>query len=250
MTLVDELIAAAVVRFEFRRQLPQEPRAAYRHALIEHVKARDFSAAFELSFGKRQKDWTAAEVGQFQDYLVAMRGPRPEFGPGEVHAFPIVGTPAGAVEVSDDSLFMLADNGLHVVMDRRVAEPDWTVPIYASVLLTTGAVLSTIVSRGDRVAILKHLAQTQAVFGYWIVFDVYFHKITDRQAAVRGEAIGMHVGTRDRRLARMAEYERTPAGVVFPKPPMDIDMRNQTEVPYDPYAEIFVSTPPHTGQPS
>jgi hypothetical protein len=249
MTLIDELIAAAVVRFEFRRQLPQEPTVAYRHALIEHVKARDFSAAFELHFGKRQKDWTPTEAGHFQDSLLAMHGPRQEFGPDEVHAFPIVSTPAGAVEVSEENLFVLADHGLDIVRERRVAEPEWEAPIYASVLLTTGAMLSTITSRGDRVALIKHLARTHPVFGYWVVFDVYFHKITDRKSAVRGEAIGLHAGTRLRRLVKMAEYERTPAGIVFTEKPTEFDGRDKGTL-FDPYAEIFVSTPPPTGQPS
>src|SRR5580765_986778 len=110
MTLLAELMADAAARFDFRRQLPHEPTAAYRYALIEHVKARDFSAAFELHYGKRQKDWTPTEAGQFQDHLMAMRGPRQEFGPGETHEFPIVATPAGAVEVSEENLFILADH--------------------------------------------------------------------------------------------------------------------------------------------
>jgi hypothetical protein len=107
--------------------------------------------------------------------------------------------------------------------------------------------LVTKTQRGDRVAVLKELARRAPVFGFFIVFDLWMHKITNRSRAEKVEAIGMHIGSRGARIARIAEYKRTPAGIVFTDP-YEIDMRKEAAV--DPYAEILVSVPPSSGRPS
>jgi hypothetical protein len=91
------------------------------------------------------------------------------------------------------------------------------------------------------------------VFGFFLVFDAFIHAITETPAgkrAEKGEAILAQIGTRDLRVTKRRPYRRLKGRVVFDDPPPeDIDMRG-LDVVSDPYASIFVSVPPPTGQPS
>jgi hypothetical protein len=244
MTL-DELIAAAVARYEFRRQLRKETAAAYRVALIDHVETRDFAAAHELRIGKPQAEWSPDDVQDFKTRTLKIPRVRREFAPGETPiGLPVVCV-AGGGPVTEELLFTLADNGLTAVIERRIAEPQWDVPILISALLMDGSLVATTSARGSRVAILKYLARNSPLFGFFIAADMFLHTIDDT-TATKTEGIIMHIGTRERRLVRLATYSRTPAGVVF-APTKDMI---PTATDEDPYADVFVSVPPPAGPPS
>jgi hypothetical protein len=244
MTL-DELIAAAVARYEFRRQLRKETAAAYRVALIDHVETRDFAAAHELRIGKPQAEWSPDDVQDFKTRTLKIPRVRREFAPGETPiGLPVVCV-AGGGPVTEELLFTLADNGLTAVIERRIAEPQWDVPILISALLMDGSLVATTSARGSRVAILKYLARNSPLFGFFIAADMFLHTIDDT-TATKTEGIIMHIGTRERRLVRLATYSRTPAGVVF-APTKDMI---PTATDEDPYADVFVSVPPPPGPPS
>lgn len=247
MSVRAELVVELVSKYEFRMPQPGEGPVEYAKALFDHVKQYNFAEAYELAMGKRQRDWTPHEVSSFQDYMLAQGGPRREFAPGVEFSFPVVQSP-WREEVSEAHLSVLADRGLQAVIDRRRVEPDWDIPILASVLLTTGELLTTSTQRGDRVAVLRELARRYAVFGFFIVFDTYMHLITNREKAERLEAVTMHIGTRDRRVARVAVYRRTSSGIVF-DPTKEMDMRGEG-AQFDPYAEVLISVPSPTGKPS
>jgi hypothetical protein len=244
MTLA-ELIAAAVARYEFRRQLRKETAAAYRVALIDHVETRDFAAAHELRIGKPQAEWSPDDVQDFKTRTLKIPRVRREFAPGETPiGLPVVCV-AGGGPVTEELLFTLADNGLTAVIERRIAEPQWDVPILISALLMDGSLVATTSARGSRVAILKYLARNSPLFGFFIAADMFLHTIDDT-TATKTEGIIMHIGTRERRLVRLATYSRTPAGVVF-APTKDMI---PTATDEDPYADVFVSVPPPPGPPS
>jgi hypothetical protein len=244
MTL-DELIAAAVARYEFRRQLRKETAAAYRVALIDHVETRDFAAAHELRIGKPQAEWSPDDVQDFKTRTLKIPRVRREFAPGETPiGLPVVCV-AGGGPVTEELLFTLADNGLTAVIERRIAEPQWDVPILIAALLMDGSLVTTPSARGDRVAVLKYLARNSPLFGFFIAADMFLHTIGET-TATKTEGIVMHIGTRERRLVRLATYSRTPAGVVF-APTKDMI---PTATDEDPYADVFVSVPPPPGPPS
>jgi Arc/MetJ family transcription regulator len=127
MKLIDsELVAQAVLRYEFRLPTSADTVEGYLKALVAHVEQRDSAAAHELRLNKRQCDWTPAEVDAWQDYMFdAHKMPRQEFRPGEAFAFPVVATPAGTEPVTEAHLLKLADRGLQSVIARRRDEPDW-----------------------------------------------------------------------------------------------------------------------------
>jgi len=237
---LDELIAVAVARYEFRRQLRKETAAAYRVALIDHVETRDFAAAHELRIGKPQAEWSPDDVHDFKTRTLKIPRVRQEFAPGETpFGLPVVCVAGGSAAVTDELLFTLADNGLTAVIERRIAEPQWDVPILISALLMDGSLVATTSARGSRVAVLKYLARNSPLFGFFIAADMFLHTIDDT-TATKTEGIIMHIGTRERRLVRLATYSRTPAGVVF-APTKDMVPTASDE---DPYAEVFVSVPP------
>lgn len=250
MTLED-LITAAVDKFQFRPRMKKETAAAYRVALTDHVERRDFTAGHELRIGRAHAEWTPEDIKDFQTRILKVPRVRQEFAPGQTpFAIPVLRTPPrpGSPPVSQAFLESVADAGLQAIIDRRRAEPDWTVPILISVMLWDGTLLATATTeRGDRVAILKFMARNEPVFGFFIAADMIMH-ILDDTSAKRQEGIVMHVGTREKRTARVATYERTAAGIVFAAP-YDMDMRGPDTIE-DPYAEIFISTPPPAGPPS
>jgi len=155
----------------------------------------------------------------------------------------------------------MARRGHEATIARRIAQPNWEMPIFVTVLLLDARVLCTTTARGDRVALVKWLIQRYPVFGFFVAFDMWMHTMTDTgqnrapltgpmtpdATAGKSEAIGMHIGTRERRICRIAEYRRTPAGIQF-KDPIEFDMRGP-DVRQDPYAAVFVSVPP-SGRPA
>jgi hypothetical protein len=243
-------------RYDFRAPRVNEDPAAYRAALIAHVERRDFAAAHELRVGRPQAAWTAAEVQEFKRWMMNMAGPRQEFPPGTVKGFPII-RDEGPLAATEATMLGIADRGLAYAMElrrtrRKAREAQ---PILINVLLTTGVLLTTHVQRGDRVALLKQLARTEPVFGFFIVFDAWMHKIDERDGtASRVDAIVAQVGTRDLRLTKVRPYRIYPNGSIKfdPTPAFDLDWkRDDLGVDaHDPYAEIFVSTPPAAGRPS
>lgn len=250
MTTIDigMMMDDAARRFGFRRQEPQEPTAAYRHALAAHVDRFDFTAAHELRLGKPHASWTPEDIRAFRAHLeTEVPNARTAYLPGTGHPFPIVGMPPGSEAATTENLLAISRAGLMKVMDRRQHQPDWDVPIFVSVLLTNGAILATQTTRGDRVALLKMLAQNAPVFGFHIVFDAYLHLIADAGRHEKRDVILTHIGTREMRIAMWAPYRRTPAGIVFDAI-QEMDMRNANA--RDPYADVFVSVPPPVGKPS
>jgi hypothetical protein len=246
MTL-DEMIAAAARQYQFRRQLKKESAAAYRHALIAHVESHDFAMAHELRLGKPQPEWTVEEVIAFKHRILELPRTRQDHEWLMPAGTPVIATPPGTEDVTEAHLRELAEFGLQDIIGRRRRNPTWEVPIVVSVLLMTGSSLITTTQRGDRFALLKFLARNGPVFGFFLVADMFLHKIGDTKAE-KQEGIILHVGTRDMRLVRVATYARTPTGIVFAAP-FDMDMRSGNVID-DPYADIFVSVPPPTGAPS
>lgn len=239
MTLED-LIATAAERYQFRRKLKTETAAAYRHALTVHVEARDFAAAHELRIGKLQAEWAPDDVRDFQTHVLKIPRARQEFAPGQTPIGIPVALVASGLPVADGFLFKMADFALTTVINQRIADPHGIVPILITALLMDGSVVATSSPRGDRVAVLRYLARNSPLFGFFVTADMFLHQITDGQAATKTEGIIMHVGSRERRLVRIATYARTPAGVVF-APTTDMVPNAGDE---DPYAEVFVSVPP------
>lgn len=243
---LDDLIAAAARQYQFRRQLKRETAAAYRLALIDHVEVHDFAMAHELRLGKRQPDWTTEEVTAFKNRLLELPRTRQDHE-WRAPAGPILTTPPGSEAVTEAHLREGAEFAFQDTIGRRRQSPTWEAPIIVSVLLTTGSSLITTTQRGDRFALLKFLARNGPVFGYFLVADMFLHRLSEGRAE-KQEGIVLHAGTRGMRLMRVATYTRTPDGIVFADP-FDMDMHSG-DIIDDPYAEIFVTVPPPTGAPS
>lgn len=226
-----------------------ETAAAYRVALIDHVERRDFTMAHELRTGKAHAEWTPIEIAQFRERVFQVPRVKQEFAPGAAPSHVrVVASPPGTDPVNETHLLLLADAGLHAIMDRRVEEPDWTIPILISVLLMDGSLLTTsITERGDRVAVVKYIARSMPVYGFFIAADMILHTIGE-SSAERTEGIMMHIGTRELRIARVATYTRTDAGIVFAEP-FDINKCEGGTIE-DPYSDVFVTVPPPAGPPS
>jgi len=247
--VISPLAAAAIVTYKFRTRRPHEPEAEYLGDLVQHVEQRDFAAAHELRVGRRQADWTKADVQAFHEHLNrrGWHGPSEDLPPG------VTVRPAleiGIAEVSEAGLLAYATEMLDALVDLRKRRPTGELWIAASVVLTDGRALATFVSRGDRVAVIKALARTQPVFGFVVACDVFIHGIdTRRGEATKQDAIIAHVGTREIRLIKVRPYALEHGQAVFvDPPPPDID--KAAEVCSDPYAGIFVTVPPPTGPPS
>jgi hypothetical protein len=238
MMTLDELIVAAVTTHHFRPRMKTETPAAYRVALIDHVEARDFTMAHELRTGKPAAEWTPVEIAQLKDRVLQVPRARQEFAAGAVpDAVRFVATLPGTDPVSEESVRQLAEAGLAALIERRIAEPLWTLPIMMSVLLKNGSLMTTATTeRGDRVALLKHIARNAPVFGFFIGADMILHTIGDTEAN-RTEGIIMHIGTRETRIVRVATYRRTVEGIIFAEP-YDID-KTESGTIEDPYSHIF-----------
>jgi hypothetical protein len=246
MTQKPDPLAHAARKYEFRPRGPFEGAQQYKAALIAHVADRDLAAAEELRLGRPQAEWTPAEVTAFREHLFAIhRGPREQLPPGT----PIPMIDGGQHPVSEDSLLTLAARGVAAFVEKRQVDATQPLFIMANVLLTTGHVwIAPIVERGDRVAVIKTLAQEMPVFGFFVVFDAFLHRISaagqPTQRAEKIDTILAHVGTRDLRRLITRPYRIVRGRAIFDDPPpADLDKRGP-ETKFDPYASIFVSVPP------
>ena len=245
------LIAEAVTRFAFRQRGPFEGAADYLAALIAHAETRDYAAAHELRTGRRQEAWTAADVTAFRDRMMGNHHgpPRETLRPGA--AVPVM--QIGSIEgpLTDTAVLDIARAGLHALVAMRTADPASELAIFATVVLIDGRVLTASVDRGDRVAVLKTMAQQMPVFGFTLVCDVFIHSVPaagQDGPAMKREAIIAHAGTRDLRVMMSRPYQVIDGRAVFDDPPpADVDKRGR-ETMSDPYAVIFASAAPSRTQ--
>lgn len=237
------LVANAIVTYGFRLPTEGDDQGAYLRALIQHVAQHDYAAAHELRVGKPQAEWTPADVTSFEASM-RRRQPKTEFAADETPPV-IQGLAISGFAVTEASLLDLARTGLETMMQRRRDHPHDNLPIFVSVLLEHGEWLTTPATSDDRIAVIKHLARSLPVFGFFVVFDAFIHQITVNQSAGKVDAILGQLGTRDRRLLLRRPYHLVGGVAVFDDPPpADVDVRADPFRADDPYAEIFVSTPP------
>jgi hypothetical protein len=218
-----------------------EDLAAYRQRVIAHVAAQDLAAAFELRLEKDQSDWTPQEVQAYEGFLRSCPGPRTTPGFADV----MVLADQGPWAPTTDELMGITDRGLAGVMERRRADPTWVSPIYISVLLHSGVLLTTVTTRDDRLAVLKFLTSASPAFGFLMVFDAFVHTV-DRvtQKASKQDALLAQVGTRELRLVRQRPYRVTGGVVVFDDPPpADLRPSDHPHDFQDPYADLFAMGP-------
>jgi len=253
MTPEDWLVQAAQ-EYEFRPRRRHEARQEYFAALVQHVESRDYAAAHELRIGRRQADWTPEDVDAFQRRLQRPHnGPRQAFARGVAPNLRMGMVFQSRYAATDEGLLELIDASLSAQFETRVHDPKGSLPIFASVMSFNGELLTTTVDRGDRVAVLKYLAQRLPVFAFLLVFDAFIHAIdTESRKASKRDAIIAQAGTRTRRITRVKPYEIVDGAVRALPPPPDHDTAapNGWHVTEDPYASIFVSVPTPTGEPS
>lgn len=240
---------ALAARYGFRSRAAGESWATYHRQLLDHVETRDFAAAHELRLGKGQADWSADDIRAFHDHVRTLPGPRQEGGI-DLRGFPILEQRLDG-PVTEAVLLRLAEAGLRGLQAKREVDATSELAIFATVLLTTGALLTTVVGRGDRIAVLRELAKTHPVFGYVLVFDGFLHRLDTGETprASKVDALMAQVGTRELRVTKIHPYTVRDGVAVFEAPMADItkdDLRQGD----DPYASIFVSVPPTTGAPS
>lgn len=245
-------IAEYAVRFKFRTRRAHEPLEAYRAALVDHIRRRDFAAAHEVRVNKPQAAWSPEDVAAFRAILESEPPARTEFS--EPHL--VAGLSSGPHTVSLENLRELADAGLAAFRQRLEAlggaPGDSSTPTQplVGVLLTTGEMLTTVAARGDRVATVKALAREQPVFGFFVVTDALMHAIDEKTGqATRRDCLIVNIGTREVRILRRQMYRFTDRGIEF-EAPVDLDLRSDAVAVNDPYASIFVSVPEPTGRPS
>lgn len=246
----DEILTAALTQYPFRTRRATEHRDAYLAAVVDHLRSYDWGLSEEVRIGKRQADWTGAEVTAFEQRLLSKRQTSQEFSPGVHH---IIGEEdPGPYPVTENYLLEMASIVLDALTEQRRQHPMAPLPIVARVLLTDGRVLTAFPAGDERIAILKAFARRAPVFGYVLVFDAFMHLITSGTSATKVDCLMQHIGTRELRLVKRRPYRLAGRRVVFDAaPPPDLDSRApdswQME---DPYAEIFVSVPPSHGAPS
>ena len=250
------IIARARATYPFRGRGPFESEAQYREALIAHVETRDFALAHELRVGRAQVEWSPADVQAFRDHIEGLPGPRTEAAQAPRHIMSAkVGLLSPALmadrAAATAALDGIATKGLDALVARRRQQPLWQIPVFITVLLESGDILVTSTGRGDRVAVIKALAQSMPVFGFTCGTDVFVHGIALDAAggatgATKRDALIMHVGTRDLRIVKVRPYAIRQGRVYFDDPPPpDKDLR--TPDCQDPYSEIFVTVPPVQG---
>lgn len=243
--MTKDLIAAAVARFDFRPRGPFETPDQYLEALIDYAASRDNSAAHELRTGRRQADWTPEDLDTFVAAQMAAPSPPSEFQAGRVVSLRMVES-HDLHEVSIRNLLRLADAGLHTAMAlcrQRTASVDAIVQIMATVLLTSGrVVIAPVAERGDRVAVLRLLAQNLPVFGYFLVFDGILHDVNRlTQTSTKQETLIAQIGTRDLRVMKRRPYDVVEGRPVFRDPPPEdiVQQLGEWVITEDPYAAIF-----------
>lgn len=236
----DDLVAAALLKYPFRRREWNEPAGAYLAAVIAHVKARDWAAAHELAVGRPQAEWTRADVEAFRREREAKyrwpseRSVQPDFTMTLPHRYPT--TEAG--------LRTVATRGMEgYIRLRREKDADVNLVPIVNVLLTSGEVRICSTARDDRIAVLKWLAREEPVFGYILLADVFIHGIAaDDASASRQDALLAHLGTRELRLVWTRPYVWRGRRLEV-APLREIDLRKEGPNAVDPYAGIFVSVP-------
>lgn len=243
------LIARAIVRYSFRIPRQDEDPTKFVEALIEHVALRDFADAHEIVVGRRQPEWTPEDVRAFTESLAGASGPMREFPQGMHRA--IAGTCISGFAPTDECLADVAKAALDAFVQRRCDKPRDELPITVSMLLLTGELLAVDVSRSDRVAMVRHLAQSMPAFGFVVIGDYFLHGVLEGgNAAVKHEAIIAVAGTRTTRTLRVRTYTRSEDGETIM---VDEPHEDQVFAPGDPrdmYAGVFVSVPPPGGRPS
>ena len=163
---VDNLEASAKA-FSFRRSLPGESLEAYRAALVAHVDRQDMAAAHEIRVGRQQRDWTQADIEAFTQHTATLPGPSSTL---HQQAF-VTRIEEGPFEVSEQGLRKVALQGVENMIAMRRKEPTTNLMVMASVLLVNGKILTAFVHSEDRLSFVKSMAQTEPVYGYFIVFD-------------------------------------------------------------------------------
>jgi hypothetical protein len=239
------LIDAALRQYPFRQPHAGESADAYREALIRHVQKHDYAAAHEIRVGRPQAEWTPAEVQEFRDRIWTAGGPTDTFTPG-VHVFPHVREEPGSWKATDAELLDLAKRALKVSMRKREKQPTAPVPIFLSVVLTTGAAIHATVDSDNRLALLTTIAKTEPVFGYVLVFDAWMHRVDlENGRAVKQDCFMAQIGSRDglRIMQRRPYRVVSDTYVVFETPPPDVNVREHDGECEDPYASVFVSVP-------
>src|SRR4051812_36955281 len=191
------LLAEATLRYPFRPQHRDESAVDYLRAVIAHIQSHDWAMAYEIRLGRRQADWTADDVAQFKAEVLSL--PRPRHTPprGGVGLRVSDIEPGGMWPVTDLSLRTMLDELMAAALAMRKAKPQADIPIIASVLLMTGQAGLLTVHRGDRIAVLKFLAQNGPVYGYVLVFDAFMHIVSEGAGsrAEKHDAILGHLGT-------------------------------------------------------
>jgi len=202
------LVARAIAKHQFTEPPPllsasRPAITAWMRRLIAHVEQRDWAEAFEIMIGKVQADWSPEDVKAFADRRLDPRRGRAkrECAPGEVFAVPGILDRDSVYACSVESVLALAARGLEWFIDERKRAPTRELPILASVLLMDGHVLSAACGSDNRIAVIKHLARTRPVYGFWLVFDAFMHAIdTGPQAkATKRDCLICQVGTRETR---------------------------------------------------
>lgn len=245
------LIVHAAKTYDFRARGPFEGQRQYLAALIAHVQDRDYAMAHELRLGRRQADWTHDDIEAFRRRIFDLQGPPLDPPPrGFAH---LVAFDGGHHPVTEAALLDLAARGLAAYVEKKQRFGTSAVPILANVLLTDGRLCISSLSRGDRVAFLKWVAQSMPMFGFFLIFDAFLHRISEEgstmQRAEKVDALLVHVGTRELRRMIMRPYRVFDGRALFDDPPPpDLDKRGP-ETLEDPYAGIFVSVPGPTASP-
>lgn len=236
-------IHAAATRWEFRAPRPGEPDAAYVAALIAHVETRNWAAAHELRVGRDQADWTPEDAAAFSAHLLAKPAALHETIRPQVLQIGEL----GQVDPTDETLDKIAESQIEFLRDQRLAAPHKQLPILLSVVLTTGAFRTTVLSSDDRIAVLKQIAAQWPLFGYAMTFDAYIHAFGGERATTR-DCLLCHLGTRGGRRVVQRQPYRVVDGVVTFDAIAAIDFADAERFE-DPYAFVF-AMPTAPGKPS
>ena len=253
------LVARAITKHQFLEPPPLLSASGdavkqWMRNLVAHVEQRDWADAFEIMIGKDQADWSPEDVQAFADRRMKPDRPRAkrEFGPNEFFAVPAIEERGrDHYECSPDSVMALAAKGLAWFVDERKRAPTRELPILASILLMDGHTLTAACDSENRIAVIKHLARTRPVYGFWLIFDAFVHamELGPQAKATKRDCLICQLGTRDMRRMMRRTYEVLHGVAVFDPAVEDLD-DDAVRSGEDPYAEIFVSVPTPSGKAS
>lgn len=252
MTLLQfELMRAAMTRYPFRAARSGEAPADYLAALVAHVEQRDYAAAHELRVGRPQAQWTQADVDSFTAHMKQRWGRAVDHSPEtlmeDAYEFSMA---VDGMPVSADALIKAGETALEFLIERRQVDPAAELPCLLQVLLTDGRCLMAPVHPDDRVALVKAVVQREPVFGFVVIADVFIHALGPTTATKR-DALVCHIGTREMRRMLVRPYDVRDGHAHFdPDPPPMERFDGTVNKVYDPYAEVFVSVPLPSGEPS